>query len=46
MAAAMSQVNLSFYAKYWNNNLFISATTYEKNVVCKEHCIVDHDAQM
>ena len=46
MASAMSQLNLSFNAKYSNNNLFISATTYETNVVCKEHCIADHDAPM
>ena len=35
-----------FYANYSKNSLLISANTYEKNIVCKEYCIVCNDDKM
>ena len=46
MAAVMLQVIPSFYTNYSKNSLFISANTYEKFIVSKEHCIADHDVKM
>ena len=43
MAAIMLQSISSFYAKTSEKNLFISATTYEKYIVCKDYCIVHHN---
>ena len=45
MAAIMFQTIPSFYAKNSEKNLFISADTYEKNLVCKDYCIALHDDQ-
>ena len=42
MAAIMLQTIPSFYAKNSEKSLFISATTYEKNIVCKDYCIAHH----
>ena len=39
MAAIMLQAKPSFYAKISENSFFISASTYEKYIVCKEFCI-------
>ena len=43
MAAIMLQTNPSFYTKISEKNLFISASTYEKNIVCTDYCIAHHD---
>ena len=43
MAANMSQSIPSFYAKFSEKSLFISATTYEKYIVCKDYCIAYHN---
>ena len=42
MAAIMLQSIPSFYAKISEKTLFISATTYEKYIVCKDYCIAHH----
>ena len=36
----------SFYAKISEKSLFISATTYEKYIVCKDYCIAQHNEKM
>ena len=46
MAAVMLQVIPSFYTIYSKNSLFISANTYEKQIVSKEYCISGHDDKM
>ena len=43
MAAIMLQTINSFYAKISEKCLFISATTYEKYIVCKDYCIAHHN---
>ena len=43
MAAIMLQINPSFYAKILEKSLFISATTHEKYIVCKDYCIAHHN---
>ena len=43
MAAIMLQSIPSFYAKFSEKSLFISATTYEKYIVCKDYCISHHN---
>ena len=43
MAAIMLQTFPSFYAKFSERSLFISATTYEKYIVCKDYCIAHHN---
>ena len=43
MAAFMLQSIPSFYAKISEKSLFISATTYEKYIVCKDYCIAHHN---
>ena len=43
MAAIMLQTIPSFYAKISEKNLLISATTYEKDIVCKHYCIAHHN---
>ena len=43
MAAIMLQSIASFYAKISEKSLFISATTYEKYIVCKDYCIAYHN---
>ena len=43
MAAIMLQSIPSFYAKFSEKSLFISATTYEKYIVCKDYCIAGHN---
>ena len=43
MAAIMFQAIPSFYAKISEKSLFISATTYEKYIVCKDYCIALHN---
>ena len=35
----------SFYAKVSGKSLFISATTYEKDIVCKDYCIAHHNGK-
>ena len=39
----MLQTIPSFYAKISEKILFISATTYEKYIVCKDYCIAHHN---
>ena len=39
MAAIILQTIPSFYAKISEKSLFISATAYEKYIVCKDYCI-------
>ena len=39
----MLQTIPSFYAKTSEKSLFISATTYEKKIVCKDYCIAHHN---
>ena len=43
MAAIMLQTIPSFYAKFPEKNLSISAQTYEKSSVCKGYCIAHHN---
>ena len=43
MAAIMLQTIPSFYAKFSEKSLFISAKKYEKYIVCKDYCIAHHD---
>ena len=43
MAAIMLQTIPSFCAKISEKSLFISATTYEKYIVCKDYCIAHHN---
>ena len=43
MAAIMLQSIPIFYAKISEKSLFISATTYEKYIVCKDYCIAHHN---
>ena len=43
MAAIILQTIPSFYAKISEKSLFISATTYEKHIVCKDYCIAHHN---
>ena len=43
MAAIMLQSIPSFYAKFSEKSLFISANTYEKYIVCKDYCVAHHD---
>ena len=46
MAAVMLQVIPSVYTNYSKKSLFISANTYEKNIVSKEYCIARRDDRM
>ena len=46
MAAVIVQVIPSFYSNYSKNSFFLSANTYEKNIVSKEYCIARHDEKM
>ena len=39
----MLQANPSFYANVSEKNFFISATTYEKHIACKDYCIAHYD---
>ena len=39
----MSQTIPSFYAKISEKSFFISATTFEKYIVCKDYCIAHHN---
>ena len=43
MAAIILQTIPSFQAKISEKSLFISATTYEKYIVCKDYCIAHHN---
>ena len=43
MAAIMLQSIPSFYAKFSEKSLFISATTSEKYIVCKDYCTTQHN---
>ena len=43
MAVIMLQTIPSFYAKNSERSLLISATTYEKYIVCKDYCIAHHN---
>ena len=43
MAAFMLQTIPSFYTKISEKSLFISATTYEKYIVCKDYLIAHHN---
>ena len=43
MAAIILQTIPSFYAKISEKSLFISATTFEKCIVCKDYCIAHND---
>ena len=43
MAAIMLQTITSFYAKISKRSIFISATTHEKYIVCKDYCIAHHN---
>ena len=43
MAAIMLQTIPSFYAKFSEKSLSISANTYEKYIVCKDYCIAHHN---
>ena len=36
-------INPQFYAKISEKRLFVSATTYEKYIVCKDYCIARQD---
>ena len=39
----MLQSTPSFYTKISEKSLFISATTYQKYIVCKDYCIAHHN---
>ena len=43
MAAIMLQTIPSFCPKITEKTLFISASLYEKYIVCKDYCIAHHD---
>ena len=43
MAAIMLQTVPSFYTKRSAKSFFISANTYEKHIVCTDHCIAHCD---
>ena len=43
MAAIMLHSIPNFYAKTSEKSLFISATTFEKYLVCKDYCIAHHN---
>ena len=43
MAAILLKSIPSFYAKIPEKSLFISGTTHEKYIVCKNHCIAHHN---
>ena len=43
MAAITLQSILSFYTKFSEKILFISAKTYEKCIICTDYCIAHHD---
>ena len=43
MTAIMLKTIPSFYAKNSEKSLFISTTTYEKYIVCKDYCIAHHN---
>ena len=43
MAAIMLQAKPSFYTKFSEKSVFISANSYEKFFVCKDYCIAHHD---
>ena len=43
MAAIMLQAKPCFYEKISEKSFFISASTFEKFIVCKEYCIAHHD---
>ena len=43
MAALMLQSIPSFYTKFSEKSVFISARTYEKYIVCTYYCIAHHD---
>ena len=43
MTAIMLQTNPSFYTKISEKDLFLSANTYEKYIVCTVYCIAHHD---
>ena len=43
MAAIMLQRIPSFYTKFSEKCVFISANTNEKHIVCKDYCIANHD---
>ena len=43
MAATMLQSITNVYAKFSEKSLFISATTYEKYIVCKDYRIAHHN---
>ena len=43
MEAFMLQTIPSLYTIISENSLFISVNTYEKNIVCKNYCIAQHD---
>ena len=43
MAAITLQTIPGFYATISEKSLFVSATTYEKYIVCKDYCIAHHN---
>ena len=43
MAAKMLQSISSFYTKISEKSIFISASSYEKYIVCTDYCIAHHD---
>ena len=43
MAGVMLQAFPSFYAKYSEKSIFVSATKYEQYLVCKEYCVAEHN---
>ena len=43
MAAIMLQSTPSFYTKFSEKSLFISASTYEKYIVCKDYCVAHYE---
>ena len=43
MAAIMLQSIPSFYTIFSEKSLFISASAYEKYIVCKDYCIAHHN---
>ena len=43
MAAIILQTIPSFYAKFSEKSLFISAAIFEKQIVCRDYCIAHHN---
>ena len=46
MAVVKMQATPSFYANFSKDSVFLSANTYEKNIVFKGYCSAHHDGKL